>query len=103
MSIKDYANEMNYTVQEVLEKCRELGIKVNSANDILNDDDIIVLDNSMNLISTDSDIDFSEDDTLDDAVEEILGKSHISSHVSEKKEKLKKKTILTDNRDYLKK
>ena len=30
MSVQEYAEEMNFTVQDVLNKCKELGIKVNS-------------------------------------------------------------------------
>ena len=102
MSIKEYANEMNYTVQEVLNKCKELGIKANDASYILDDDAIIMLDNSMNLISSDSETNFDDIDALDNAVDEILG-DHIE--ISEKKQKLKKKTTVTkkDNIDYLNK
>ena len=102
MSIKEYANEMNYTVQEVLNKCKELGIKANDASYILDDDAIIMLDNSMNLISSDSETNFDDIDALDNAVDEILG-DHIE--ISEKKKKLKKKTTVTkkDNIDYLNK
>jgi len=52
----------------------------------LDDDAIIMLDNSMNLISTDSDASFEEIDALDDAVDEILGDNH---HYSEKNQKEK--------------
>ena len=102
MSIKEYANEMNFTVQEVLDKCKELGIKALDANYVLDDDAIIMLDNSMNLISSDSETNFEEMDALDDAVEEILG-DHVE--ISEKKQKLKKKNVSTkkDNIDYLNK
>ena len=88
MTIKEYAQEMNFTVQEVLNKCNELGIKAKDGNYELDDDAIIMLDNSMNLISTDSEASFEDIDALDDAVDEILGENH---KYSEKKEKLKKK------------
>lgn len=103
MSIKEYANEMNYTVQEVLNKCKELGINdAKDANYMLDDDAIIMLDNSMNLISTDSEANFDDIDALDNAVEEILGDT---MEVSEKKQKLKKKSNQNnkDNIDYLNK
>lgn len=29
MTVQEYAESMNYTVQDVLNKCKELGIKVN--------------------------------------------------------------------------
>lgn len=102
MSIKDYANEMNFTIQEVLNQCKELGIKANDGNFMLSDDDIIMLDNSMNLISTDSEANFDDIDALDDAVDEILGDQ---KDYTVKKQKLKKKNNQNnkDNNDYLKK
>ena len=102
MSIKDYANEMNFTIQEVLNQCKELGIKANDGNFMLSDDDIIMLDNSMNLISTDSEANFDDIDALDDAVDEILGDQ---KDYTVKKQKLKKKKNQNnkDNNDYLKK
>ena len=102
MSIRDYANEMNFTIQEVLNQCKELGIKANDGNFMLSDDDIIMLDNSMNLISIDSEANFDDIDALDDAVDEILGDQ---KDYTVKKQKLKKKNNQNnkDNNDYLKK
>ena len=85
MSIKEYAEEMGFTVQEVLNKCKELGINVSSADEYLSDDDFVTLDVSMNLISTDNETNFEEEDALDDAVDEILGDQ---IEVSEKKQKV---------------
>lgn len=98
MTIKEYASEMNYTVQEVLNKCKELGIKASNGDYLLDDDAIIMLDNSMNLISTDSEASFDDIDALDDAVDEILGETH---KYSEKKEKLKKKNNKVNNKDNI--
>ena len=53
MSVKDYAKDLNLSVAEVLKKCRELGINVFNGDDFLEDDDIVMLDNTLNLISTD--------------------------------------------------
>ena len=52
MTVKEYANDTNHTVAEILKKCEELGIKVKSGDSELSDDDIIILDNAINLIST---------------------------------------------------
>ena len=102
MTIKEYASEMGFTVQEVLNKCRDLGYKATDGNFNLDDDAIIMLDNSMNLISTDSDASFEEIDALDDAVDELLGDDH---EYSEKNQKLKKKNnkVNKDNLEYLNK
>ena len=103
MSIKEYAEEMNYTYQEVINKCKELGIPATNADYNLTDDELVTLDISMNLISTDTESSFEEMDALDDAVDEILGDN---IEVSERKQKLTKKNnqnTKKDNVDYLKK
>jgi len=105
MTVKDYANESGFTVQEVLEKCRELDIRVSNAEDYLDDDGIIMLDNTMNLISTETEMDYEEVDELDEAVENILMDSKISvkDHNTVKKQKLKKKSVSEPNKsEYLK-
>lgn len=79
MTVKDYANESGFTVQEILEKCRELDIKVNNADDYLDDDGIIMLDNCMSLISTDTEMDYNDLDELDEAVENIMLDSKLSA------------------------
>ena len=105
MTVKDYANESGFTVQEVLEKCKELDIRVSNADDYLDDDGIIMLDNSMNLISTETEMDYEERDELDEAVENIMMDSKISveDHNTVKKQKLKKKSVSESNKnEYLK-
>ena len=72
MSVQDYAEDMNFTVQDVLNKCKELGIKINSKDDILDYDAIVMLDNSMNLINTDSELNFEETDAIDSVVEDLM-------------------------------
>ena len=92
MTVKDYANESGFTVQEILEKCRELDIKVNNGDDYLDDDGIIMLDNCMSLISTDTEMDYNDLDELDEAVENIMLDSKLSASDNNtvKKQKLKK-------------
>ncbi|MBQ4584374.1 MAG: translation initiation factor IF-2 [Bacilli bacterium] len=92
MTVKEYAVEMNVSVAEVLKKCKELGIDVNDASDELFDDDIIVLDNAINLISTDEEVTYEEADEIDDVVEDIMESSNISKQINtiDKKQKLKK-------------
>lgn len=104
MSIKEYADSMNCTVQEILNKCRELGIKARDKDSFLEDDDIIVLDNAINIISTNTESTFEDNDALDEAVENILGEE-INSKPIIKKEKLKKKgnNFSSKDNDYLNK
>lgn len=104
MSIKEYADSMNCTVQEILNKCRELGIKASDKDSFFEDDDIIVLDNAINIISTNTESTFEDNDALDEAVENILGEE-INSKPIIKKEKLKKKgnNFSSKDNDYLNK
>ncbi|MBQ3020688.1 MAG: translation initiation factor IF-2 [Bacilli bacterium] len=104
MTVKDYANESGFTVQEVLDKCKELDIKCKNADDYLDDDGIIMLDNTMNLISTETEMDFNDVEELDEAVENIMMDSKLAAKDnSVKKQKLKKKGINEkDKSDYLK-
>lgn len=97
MTVKDYAKDVNLSVAEILKKCKELAINVNSGDNFLTDDDIIMLDNLINLISTDEETTFEEEDVIDDKVDEILDSSSFDKEIKEsiKKEKLKKK----DNKD----
>ena len=77
MTVKEYANDTNHTVAEILKKCEELGIKVKSGDSELSEDDIIILDNAINLISTADDTSLEEEDVIDEAVEDIMETANI--------------------------
>ncbi len=77
MTVKEYANDVNRSVAEILKKCSELAIDVNSANDELSNDDIVILDNTLELISTESDVTNEEQDELVSKVESIMEQSNI--------------------------
>ena len=105
MTVKDYAEESGFSVQEVLDKCKELDIKVSNGSDYLDDDGIIMLDNTMHLISTETEMDYSDADELDEAVENIMLDSNLQrkDNNSTKKQKLKKKNVNESNKtEYLK-
>ena len=99
MNIKDYAKDVNLSVAEVLRKCSELGIKADG-NSILSDDDIIMIDNTINLISTDKETTYEEEDQIDDVVEKVLQSENIvkKDMVANSKQKLKKKD--SSNADF---
>lgn len=105
MNVKEYADSMNLTVAEVLKKCSELGINANNKDDFLEDDDVIILDNVFSLISTENDTSLEEEDVIDQAVEDIMELSSIKNvNDNIKKQKLKKKSSTTSNKDdYLNK
>ncbi len=93
MTVKDYADDVNLSVAEVLKECSLLDIKVKSKDDELTEDDIIMLDNTINLISTDEEITYDEDEEIEDKVEEIISNNNMTKTLksTNKKEKLKKK------------
>lgn len=81
MSVQEYANDVNKSVEEILKKCMELGINVKNASDELDEDSIIELDNAT----------YSEEEALDDLAEQITFDKNIEVDNTVKKEKLKKK------------
>lgn len=105
-TVLEYAEEMNFTVQDVINKCKELGIKASNKDDMLDEEAVIMLDNCMNLIDTNRELDFEETDAIDDVVEDIMLDDNIKSvdsHHTVNREKIKKKTESNKNLDYLNK
>ena len=47
MSVLEYAEDVGKNAEAIIKKCKQLGINVNSKNDMLSEDDIIELDNSL--------------------------------------------------------
>ena len=103
MTVKDYALDVNLSVAEILKKCKELGINANKDSDVLTDDDIIMLDNFINVISTDDEITYEEEESIDSKVDEILTQSNIEKELKledASTEKLKKKDTANNKDDY---
>ncbi len=106
MTVQEYAEEMNFTVQDVLNKCRELGVKVNNKSDILDDEAIIMLDNTMNVITADDELNYEEFDAIDDVVENLMLDDNLKSidkNHTVSKEKVKKKQETQNNKEFLNK
>ena len=107
MTVQDYAEDMNFTVQDVLNKCEELGIKAKSKSDILDDDAIVMLDNTMNVISTNEELNFEETDAIDNAVEDLMLDDNLKSidkkHTVSKERINKKQDKENSNKDLLNK
>ncbi len=105
MKVSEYASDVNLSVAEILKKCHELEINVSSKDDYLTDDDIIMLDNTINLISTDEEITYEEEEDIDDKVDEIMTSSKVDKTMKESvsKEKLKKKDTSKQEFNVLKK
>ncbi len=99
MSVKEYAKSLNLSVAEVLKKCNELGIKASNGDDILNDDSVVILDSVLNLISTDDEITYDEDEMVENIAMDIMESKNISESNTSKKQKLKKKDTVSENKD----
>ena len=55
MSVREYARDVNISVDKILKLCKELGINITSEDDMLDDDGIIMLDNEIaNISDTDT-------------------------------------------------
>lgn len=99
MSVVEYANDVNKSVEEILKLCKNLGIKVSKKEDMLSDDDIIVLDNELaNNSSLQEDEDMSLElftDSYEKELEEITANAN-----SKKKKKVTPKK--NDKNNYQK-
>lgn len=90
MSVREYADDTGSNVAEILKKCQQLGINVNSGDDDLSEDDIVMLDNAINLISTDEETTYEDEDELDEAVEDIIESNNLEKKYKEESTKPKK-------------
>ncbi len=105
MTVKDYAVDVNLSVAEVLKECKLLDIKVTSGEDFLENDDISMLDSAINLISTENEITYDEDEEIEEKVDEIIIKNNFNKTIKsgEAKQKLKKKEVNKEEYKNLKK
>lgn len=113
MTVKEYADELKISVESLIKKCEELDIKVSCESDYLEDDDIIVLDNTIGELAHSDDEDGEDENdnllseeleskfSFEDRAEELIGGSNISLERA-KKVKLKKKDTRNSNEDYKK-
>lgn len=104
-NVEEYAASVDLSVAEVLKRANELGIEVKNASDELSEDDVVILDNAISLISTDTEATLEDNDSIDEVVESIMESSHIAAiNDTEKKQKLKKKSqIASSKEEYMNK
>ncbi len=99
MTVKEYAESVSLSVAEILKKCEALGIDVKNKDDYLSDDDVINLDFATNLISSDSESTYEEEDSMDEVVEDLVASTNIHTMNPEtKKQKLKKRSELESSK-----
>ena len=105
MTVKEYAESVNLTVAEVLKKCETLGIDVKSPSDDLSDDDVINLDFATNLISSDSESTYEDEDSMDEVVEDLVASTNVHTmNPGVKKQKLKKRSEVEQSKsEYMNK
>lgn len=94
MTVLEYAQDMNKTVDEVIKKCKEFGISANNEDDLLDDEAITELDAC-----------FQNDDIeeLEDRAEEMAEQTKINVDNVVKKEKVKKQKEIPNKKDFLNK
>lgn len=85
MSVLEYAQDVNKTVEEIMEACKRLGINVHGEDDMLDDEAITLLDND-DFVSEEQ-----LEEAIEDRVEEMIDESHIEVDNTIKKEKLNNK------------
>ena len=105
MTVQDYAESMNYTVQDVLNKCKELGVNVSSKDDLLDDDTIVMLDNTMFNLDDENDlqIETEDEEVIVDRIMEDNRVNTISKNITTTKEKFNKNKNKNENKDFLNK
>ena len=93
MSVKEYAEDINREVSEVLNKCLELDIDVKNEDDMLDEEAITMLDNSFDEISEEM-----EDEEIE---EEVALEESSMKTVKEDKKKPAKLSKKVDNKKSL--
>ena len=102
MTVEEYALDTNLSIETILKKCKELGINAKNKDFTkLEDDDIIILDNSLDneesLLSEELESKYD----FEDRAENLLGSERINEGKA-KKVKLKKKDGNKENENFKK-
>lgn len=87
MSIEEYALDVSKSIEEVLRKCKELGISADSKDYLLSDEEITELDTVVD--------EMIDEDDLDELISEVAESEKIDMDNTVKKQKLNKKGAQT--------
>jgi len=87
MSVLEYAEDVNKPIEEILKKCKELGINVSDPNDMLEDIDITELDNVIDEVV--------DEEAIDELAEMIAEKQDIDLDETISKQKVKPNKVAT--------
>ena len=101
MSVYEYANDVDKSVEYIFNLCKKLNINANQEDDMLSDDDIILLDNEIENMSDediqeDKEIESFEEEEFEDSYEDELSEVEIKATVKSNKKSVKNKK---DNRE----
>ena len=96
MSVEEYAQDVNKTVDDILKKCEELGFSATSGDSMLEQDEITELDS---ILANENMDDF--EDLAEEIAEEVADLKKIDIDNTIKKQKLKKKSNQISNKKEL--
>lgn len=101
MSVKEYANDVNLDVTTIMELCKKLKIQVQSTEDILDDDAIILLDNEIiNLKEEQADeVEIiEEEEELIESSKDFVPNQNSNNKTQQAKKKKKQNKNITQNK-----
>lgn len=105
MSVLEYAQDVNRSVEEILSLCEKLQIKVNGEEDLLSQDDITELDSSLQTLDDNSDINTDnnyDDDEFFEKVESLAANTKMVNEKQKTKIKQKKQPQNNEQNTFLK-
>ena len=105
MSVLEYAQDVNRSVEEILSLCEKLQIKVNGEEDLLSQDDITELDSELQTLDDNSDIDTDnnyDDDEFFEKVESLAANTKMVNEKQKTKIKQKKQPQNNEQNTFLK-
>lgn len=97
MSVLEYANDVNKSVEEIKALCDRLNIKYENESSLLSEDDIILLDGEIANYSSSDEDDFTEEEVLDEKIEQMITDAKIDIDNTTNKQKLKPKSERVEN------
>ena len=91
MSVKEYAIDVNLSIAQILNLCKNLDISVTNENDLLTEDDIILLDGEMENSDNSIEEEVAEEEKFNEEIEDKLGISDENDRMKPKVNPLKPK------------
>ena len=106
MSVLEYAMDVNKSVEEILDLCEKLQIRVSTEEDLLDQDDITLLDNEIQLLEDyvveETDSKSYDDDDFFEKVESLAADTKLVTEKHKKKRPTKKENKEENKEQFLK-